>query len=55
MSKNIINTLFIVLVGMFLVILNEFDLLQSGAPFAIIPIMLAYFLGQFVERKFKAD
>ena len=55
MTKTIFNFVFITLIGIFLIVLNEFDLLQSGVGFAIIPIALSYLVGQYSERRFKDE
>ena len=53
MKKKTFNLLFIIISGALLLIILEFDLLEKYGGLSLIPIMLAYFLGQFSERKFK--
>jgi len=52
-KKTIYDVLFILISGIILIVLDEYGLLEKHAGFALIPILIAYFAGQFVERKFK--
>jgi len=51
MKKIIFDTIFIVISTIILVILSEFGFLEKYIGLALIPILIAYFVGQFVERK----
>ena len=52
-NKILIDVLFILFSGFILLLLNQYGLLQKHVAFALIPIVIAYFLGQFAERKLK--
>ncbi|RZK02462.1 MAG: hypothetical protein EOO46_18530 [Flavobacterium sp.] len=52
MNKTTFGLLFIVISAGILLILNHFGYLEKYSAFALIPILAAYFLGQFSERKF---
>ena len=52
-NKILIDVLFILISALILLLLNQYGLLQKYAVFTLIPILVAYFLGQFAERKFK--
>lgn len=52
-KKTIFDVLIILISAIVLILLNEYGLLEKHAGFALIPILIAYFSGQFVERKFK--
>lgn len=51
-KKKLIDFIFIVVSGGALIVLNQFGILERYADFALIPIIGAYFLGQYFERKF---
>ncbi len=51
MKKIIFDIIFIVISTVILVLFSEFGLLEKYIGFALIPIMIAYYLGQFIERK----
>jgi len=53
MNKSIFTLAVIASMTMLLIILNQLDFLTKYSIFAIIPIIGAYFLGQFGEKKFK--
>jgi hypothetical protein len=44
--------IFIIFSTTILILLNQYGLLEKYFAFALIPILTAYFSGQFVERKF---
>ncbi len=52
-KKIIIEVIFIVMATMVLIVMNQYNLLEKYSGFALIPILIAYYLGQFVERKIK--
>ncbi len=53
MKKRTFDIIVIFIIGIFLIILNQFDVLEISARFMLIPILAFYFLGQFSERKLK--
>lgn len=55
MKKRIFDMIFIGITAIILIVLNEFGLLEKFVPFLIIPILFAYKLGQYAERKFKVE
>ena len=50
-KKIVFDLIFIVVSGIFLIVLNEFGLIEKYVGFFLLPILIAYFLGQLVERK----
>jgi len=53
MNKSIFTLAVIASMAMLLIILNQLNFLTQYSVFAMIPIIGAYFLGQFGEKKFK--
>jgi len=53
MNKRIFDIIFIIISAIILIILIEFDIIEKYIGFALIPILIAYQLGQYSERKFK--
>jgi hypothetical protein len=53
MKKRIFDIVMIFLIGVFLLILSEVELLEKSAKFMFIPILTFYFLGQYSERRLK--
>ncbi|MGY3052250.1 hypothetical protein ACVWYG_000440 [Pedobacter sp. UYEF25] len=53
MKKPIIDVLFILIAAVFLVVLSQYGLLEKYIGLSLIPILIAYQLGQYSERKFK--
>lgn len=53
MNKNIIDIIFILIAALILVLLNEYGILEKYIAFALIPILIAYYLGGYVERRFR--
>jgi hypothetical protein len=51
--KILVDILFIVISTTVLIGLIEYGLLEKYIGFSLIPILIAYFLGQFVKSKFK--
>lgn len=52
MKKKIIDVSFVLVMGAILILLLEYDLLQEYIGFILIPIISAYFFGQYIERRF---
>lgn len=50
-KKIIFDSAFIVIAAVILILLVESGLIEKYIGFALIPILVAYYLGQFVERK----
>ncbi len=50
-KKIIFDLIFIVVSAICLIVLNEFGLIEKYVGFSFLPIIIAYFLGQLVERK----
>lgn len=50
-KKVVIDIIFIVIAAVILTVLTQFDLTCKYFGFTLIPILVAYFLGQFIERK----
>ena len=53
MNKRIFDIIFMIISTIILVILLEYGFLEEYIGFALIPILIAYQLGQYSERKFK--
>lgn len=53
MKKRIFDTSFIVLTAAILVLLDIFGLLEKHIGFALIPIIIAFYIGQYSERTFQ--
>tara|TARA_B100000795_G_scaffold130321_1_gene97212 strand:- start:2493 stop:2660 length:168 start_codon:yes stop_codon:yes gene_type:complete len=53
MKKRTFDLIFIVIVATILIVLLEYEILKKHTAFALVPILIAYFLGQYSERKFK--
>jgi hypothetical protein len=53
MKKRIFDVIFMVISAIILTILLEYGLLEKYIGFSLIPILIAYQLGQYSERKFK--
>ena len=52
MKKRIFTLFVIVLITVFLLILNQFDLLEKSAKFMFVPLLSLYLIGQYSERTF---
>jgi len=52
-KKRYFDGIVIIVIAVFLIMLLIFDLLEKSAKFMFIPILAFYYLGQFVENKFK--
>ncbi len=53
MKKKYFDMIVIIIIGIFLIGLDVFDLLEKSAKFMLIPILAFYYIGQYSERKFK--
>ncbi len=53
MKKRTFDIIVILLITIILIILYQFNLLESSAKFMLIPILAFYYLGQYSERKFQ--
>lgn len=51
-KKIIYDLIFVLVSGIFLTVLDKYGLLQKYIGFALIPLFIAYYTGQIVERKF---
>ena len=51
-KKNLINIAVILLVGVFLLVLTEFESLGDSIPFLFAALLAFYLLGRYVEKKF---
>jgi len=54
MNRKLFDIFMILLMAGLLIILEEFDLIEKYKYFALIPLLIFYFLGKFSERKFKS-
>ncbi len=54
MNRFFFDTLVIIFFALVLAILAYFNLLRNLAPYASIPILMAYYLGKYVVRKYKS-
>ncbi|GGW75816.1 hypothetical protein GCM10008085_29390 [Winogradskyella epiphytica] len=52
-KKRTFDLIFIIVSTAILIALSEYGLLEKYMAFALIPILIAYQLGQYSERKFK--
>jgi len=53
MRKRTFDVVVVFMIAIFLIALNQFDVLEKTAKFMFIPILGFYFLGQYAERKYK--
>ncbi len=53
MNKRIFDIIFIIISAIILIILLEYNVLEKYVSFALIPILIAYRLGQYSESKFR--
>lgn len=51
-KKIIYDLIFVLVSGIFLTVLDKYGLLHKYVGFALIPLLIAYYTGQIVERKF---
>ena len=52
-KKRTFDAIFIIISAVLLIVLSEFGLLEKYVGFSLIPILIAYQLGQYSERKFR--
>ena len=52
-KKIIFDMIFIVISGVILISLNHFGFLEKYSGFALLPILIAYYIGQYTGRKYK--
>ena len=50
-KKIIFDAAFIIIAAAILIIFVEYELIEKYIGFALIPIIIAYYFGQYVERK----
>ena len=53
MKKRVFDLIFIITSASILVTFSEFDFLEKNMAFSFIPILIAYFLGQYSHIWFK--
>jgi TctA family transporter len=53
MKKRTFDLIFIVIATTILIVLSEYGILKKHTAFALVPLLIAYFLGQYSERKFR--
>lgn len=53
MKKRIFDIIFIIVSTAILIVLSQYGILEKYMAFALIPILIAYQLGQYSERRFK--
>ena len=53
MKKRIFDMIFIIISTIVLIVLSEYELLEKYIAFSLIPVLIAYYLGQYSERKFQ--
>lgn len=53
MNKSIFTIAVLASMAMLLIVLNQLHILEKYSIYALIPIIGAYFLGQYGEKKFK--
>ena len=53
MKKRLFDLIFIIISASMLVAFSEYGLLEKNIAFSFIPILIAYYLGQYSQIKFK--
>jgi hypothetical protein len=53
MKKRLFDAIFIVISATILIVLAEYGFLEKYMGFLLLPVLVAYQLGQYSERKFK--
>ena len=53
LNKKRFDYLVIIVIGLFLITLSWFDLLEKSAKFMVVPFIAFYQIGQYSERRFK--
>lgn len=54
MKKRTFDLIVIALISIILLILNKFELLEKYSKFALLPILVFYYLGQYAEKNLKS-
>ena len=49
--KRAFDLIFIITSALILITLSEYGLLEKNMAFSLIPVLIAYFLGQYSQRK----
>jgi hypothetical protein len=52
-SKKGVDMVFIVVSAIFLILLIKFNLIEKYIGLGLIPLLIAYQIGKYAERKFK--
>ena len=52
-KRRFFDVIFIAIAGASVLILNHFGLIAQYSGLSLIPLLMAYFIGEFVERKTK--
>jgi len=52
-KKRLFDSIFIIVAGALLILFRSYGLIEDFIGYALIPLLIAYFLGQYSERKFK--
>lgn len=55
MKKMLFDGFFILIAAAFLIIAQETGLTEKYSGFALIPVLIAYYIGQFVAKKFSVS
>jgi predicted membrane protein len=50
-TKRAFDLIFIIISALILITLSEYGLLEKHMAFLLIPVLIAYFLGQYSQRK----
>ena len=53
MTKRVFDIIFIIISALILVVFSEYGFLEKNMAFSIIPILIAYYLGQYSHIRFK--
>ena len=53
MKKKYFDIIMILIIALFLILLAVTGLIEYSAKFMLIPILAAYYIGQYSQRKFK--
>ena len=53
MIKKLIDLIFIIISASILITLSEYGFLEKNTAFSFIPILVAYYLGQYSQMKVK--
>lgn len=52
-NKRIVSVIFIVVASAVLFLLNQYGLIEKYNAFMVIPILIAFYSGRYVEQRFK--